>query len=160
MKATHWRNRPRVPLVDRLFSRLQPMPNGCIEFVGNRLPPWGYGILTLGPRGDRKMLRAHRVAWELNNGPIPEGVEICHRCDNPPCCNPDHLFAGTKADNMRDMSRKGRSRNSKKTHCDNGHEFTPENTIPRALTTSGKVGRRCRTCAREGARQHRAARVS
>jgi hypothetical protein len=66
--------------------------------------PGGYGMFNVGGR----QLRAHRVAWELVNGPIPPGMDLCHRCDNPPCCNVDHLFVGTRSDNMRDASSKGR----------------------------------------------------
>ena len=51
----------------------------------------------------------HRVAWELVNGPIPPGLFACHKCDNPPCFNPHHIFLGTSADNSRDRSDKGRS---------------------------------------------------
>jgi hypothetical protein len=52
---------------------------------------------------------AHRVAWELTNGPIPEGIFVCHHCDNPPCCNPAHLFLGTQAENLSDRDQKGRA---------------------------------------------------
>jgi len=59
---------------------------------------------------DGKMRSAPRLAWTLANGPIPEDMLVCHRCDNPPCTNPDHLFLGTCKDNATDRQKKGRSK--------------------------------------------------
>lgn len=66
--------------------------------------PTGYGhVMVSGKSG-----YAHRVAWELTHGPIPAGMHVCHKCDNPPCCNPDHLFLGTPKENMQDRDAKHR----------------------------------------------------
>ena len=71
----------------------------CVEWIGYTMPG-GYG------QSNGKL--AHRTAWETAHGPIPDGIEVLHSCDNPPCHNPEHLFLGTQADNMADMDAKGR----------------------------------------------------
>lgn len=73
----------------------------------------GYGVFQfLG-----KARKAHRVAWELTNGPMPDGMIVLHKCDNPVCINPDHLTIGTQADNRADMESKGRRARGEQNGC-------------------------------------------
>lgn len=91
----------------RLLAKVEPEPNsGCWIWVGSRFPYMGYGRVK---DGGRERL-AHRVSWELaTQAPVPDGMAVLHRCDNPPCVNPDHLFLGTLTDNNVDRMHKGRS---------------------------------------------------
>jgi hypothetical protein len=77
----------------------------CWEWKRSRFPD-GYGQVN--------HTVAHRIAWEMTNGPIPEGLWVLHKCDNPPCCNPNHLFLGTVKDNVHDAMRKGRMLNEER----------------------------------------------
>lgn len=77
----------------------------CWLWLAKARHPYGYGRMTAG-RGVN--LKAHQIGWALANGPIPDGKLVLHRCDNPGCSNPSHLFLGDQTDNMGDAKRKGR----------------------------------------------------
>lgn len=97
--------RPRVTLDERFLLYFHPAePNACWPWTGTR-DRNGYGVI-----GDERhrQIRAHRIAYERVHGPVPIGQNVLHRCDNPPCCNPAHLFVGTTADNNADRLSKGR----------------------------------------------------
>lgn len=88
----------------RLKTSSQPAERGCIVWTGYCNKD-GYGILSF---GGKMQIKAHRLSWIINNGPIPARMVVCHHCDNPACIEPSHLFIGTQRDNIDDMMRKGR----------------------------------------------------
>lgn len=107
---------PKPPLDERFWAKVGiSAEDRCWEWSGNRNPK-GYGSFSpYWPpvRGATKI--AHRWAWMLANGTeVPDGLLVLHRCDNPPCCNPGHLWLGTAADNSADMVLKGRSHTGRK----------------------------------------------
>lgn len=93
-------------------------PDDCWPWTGSR-KPMGYGHFVM----LKKDYNAHRLSYELANGPIPAGQHVLHRCDNPPCVNPAHLFLGTHTDNMHDMDAKGRKSRGEATRR---HKLTAE----------------------------------
>lgn len=125
----------------RFQKRLGPAnDNGCIEWTGAKNKD-GYGTFWF----DKKNSLAHRYALQKKLGrQLESGEHACHTCDNPPCVNEDHLYAGSQADNMRDSVDRKRHKNATLTHCRKNHEFTDDNTY---VDSDGK--RHCRTCNRE-----------
>jgi hypothetical protein len=101
-------SKKRLNLESRFWSKVEIKgENQCWEWKSKAAHDFGYGRMSFG----RKIqLKAHQISWALKNGPIPSGQSILHKCDNPKCCNPNHLFLGTQKANMVDAITKGRHR--------------------------------------------------
>lgn len=130
-------------------------PDGCWPWLRG-CDSNGYG--HVGVHGD--VYLTHRLAYELLVGPIPAGLTIDHICRNRPCCNPYHMEPVTRGENRRRAPISGRAAvHAAKTHCDNGHEFTVENT--QLYVRPGKAATRvCRACASEKNRRYLARRAA
>lgn len=98
-------------------------PNGCWVWTAGLHKQFGYGQFWYNGINDL----AHRMSWRLTYGEIPDGLNVCHKCDNPPCCNPDHLFLGTDLDNARDRNAKGR------------HNMPRGSALPHAKVTEAMI---------------------
>lgn len=108
--------RPRIPVNERFWDKVNKT-DSCWLWT-SKLNGSGYGVIAVpddtrgnsscGTRVKRRYFLAHRMAWELTHGSIPEDKILCHHCDNPICVRPDHLFLGSHADNIRDKVSKNR----------------------------------------------------
>ncbi len=109
----------------KIFSLKSEDSNGCWNWLGAKNNK-GYGYI----RFRNTSLSSHRASFAAFRERLTNGLFACHRCDNPSCVNPEHLFSGTRKDNSEDMVIKGRQRKPKRnSHCKIGHEYTPENEI-------------------------------
>ena len=132
---------------ERFFEKVNMnTSNGCWLWTGGTR---GRGTLQYGSAWHQgKNVGAHRLSWIFCNGFLPSHLglnkaEVCHKCDTPLCVNPDHLFIGTRSDNMQDKIKKGRCGQKSKTHCPSGHKYSESNTY---VSKSGS--RSCRICHR------------
>ena len=124
-----------IPLAQRIANHTAPEPNtGCLLWTGE-LNSMGYGRIEI--HGKKRL--AHRVAYEVLCGPIPHGMQVCHRCDVRSCVAPSHLFLGTQRDNMRDALGKGRHRAPY--GCENGKaKLSPDSVADiRSMRDSGST---------------------
>ena len=135
----------------KFWAKVEYRANGCWQWSGRRSTT-EYGVFVL----DGRNFRAHRVAYELRVGPIPEGLQLDHLCRNRSCVNPAHLEPVTNRENtLRGVNHVAAL--ARVTHCPAGHEYTPESTRLRR-SRYGTVNRSCRTCdlERRAGRQARA----
>jgi len=131
--CSHECSRRKIPPVERFWPRvnkngpvIRPELGQCWEFKGAEYGGWGHKQFYDGTRNTG----AHRVSWVFAHGPIPDGLLVCHKCDNPPCVNPAHLFLGTVGDNTRDARDKGRLK---------GNQWARGETHPHAKLTEASV---------------------
>ena len=117
-----WYNRRmETSLATRFFSKIEKAPSGCWEWIAHTDKD-GYGTFNY-PTGTSASIGAHRASYDYFYGDIPEGKQINHKCDNPSCVNPTHLYAGTSKDNAEDRDSRGRNPQINKTKCPRGHHY-------------------------------------
>lgn len=142
--------------VAKTFADKFSRPNdGCWVWMASKQPS-GYGKFWTG----EKLVRAHRHSFEVFVGPIPDGRCVCHRCDNPACVNPGHLFLGDNSDNMKDCHRKQRLKGAfkKQATCKRGHSLEDRSVYVR-IDRHGRTVRTCNACRAIRKKQTRARRV-
>lgn len=137
-----------TPLIDRFMAKVSPEPNsGCWLWMGACAGEYGY--IGLGGGRHQGIRTAHRVAYELFKGPVPDGLHIDHLCRVTCCVNPDHMEAVTQQENNRRQMEAYRQK-GRPTHCRKGHEYATQNPVFR------KDGSRaCRLCARRVAERYK-----
>jgi len=135
------------PEVERFWSKVKTSGNDTCWTWTSGTTQAGYGKFGESRKG--RTILSHRYSYKIKYGKIPDGLFVCHHCDNPPCVNPKHLFLGTQSDNQIDSSNKKRHRNTKKTHCPQGHPYSKDNTY---IYPDG--GRDCRICRKKNRHMH------
>lgn len=131
------------PVLERFMEKVSPEPNsGCWLWTGGIRPADGYGAIWSQDR--KRMLLAHRVAYELFVGAPPAGLDLDHKCRVRCCVNPDHLRAVSRRENVLAGFGSPVQENHRKQYCSRGHEFTSENT--KLIPWRASVHRRCRIC--------------
>ena len=128
----------------RFWKHVEKRGRGdCWEWAGAKYqPPNAYGFLLFkAVDGKQKFVRAHRLSWEIANGPVPDGLNILHKCDNQGCVNPAHLYAGTQQRNVQDRADRKRGREQRQWGADNTNAKLSEQDVKfiRELCAGGKT---------------------
>ena len=141
--------RKPIPEEERFWEKVDksgrnPDKPDCWEWTANTVKT--YGMFSCKRNGKSRNLQTHKYIWEKLNGPVPDGMEVCHLCNHPPCVRPDHLEVGTRSHNQRYSVLHGNHKESRKTHCKHGHLYDEGNTYWKISEHTGFKTRDCKTC--------------
>ena len=121
-----------LEIVCELFWTRVHKSSTCWLWTGARKSQMGYGAIWCRPR----LLSAHRLSWYIKHGPIPRGMMVLHRCDNPLCIRPSHLYLGTHTENMADMSKRGRTDRTGRPGMKNGRAKLTDEQVQEIRTSN------------------------